>query len=98
MAAGLGGAAPPAGPHWTVHPPGSRGLSWRHRFTHKTAQSERNIDCEFRAYCKTGCCTQHLQSVNETKQFGWHMKEKWHDLKEISLVKVFHFTSLVEFN
>lgn len=39
MAAGRGGAAPPAGPRWTAHPPGSRGLSWRRRFTHKAAQS-----------------------------------------------------------
>lgn len=50
MAAGLGGAAPPAGPHWTAHPPGSRGLSWRHRFTHKTARSERHTDRELAAH------------------------------------------------
>lgn len=28
MAAGRGGAAPPAGPRWTGRPPGSRGWSW----------------------------------------------------------------------
>lgn len=42
MAAGPGGAAPPAGPHWTGHPPGSRGSSWQQGVTHTKPLSERN--------------------------------------------------------
>ncbi len=45
-AAGPGGAAPPAGPHWTGHPPGSRGSSWQQGVTHTTPQADRNRDRE----------------------------------------------------
>lgn len=38
MVAGQGVAAPPADPHWTAHPPESRGSSWLRLFTHKTVQ------------------------------------------------------------
>lgn len=40
MAAGQEVAALPAGPHWTEHPPGSRGSSWYRGVTHTTPQSE----------------------------------------------------------
>lgn len=78
MAAGLGGEAPPAGPHWTAHPPGSRGLSWRHRFTHKTAQSETRIDHELHHHHTEGAalststlCLSVTQSIKH-----WHLKRK----------------------
>lgn len=74
MAAGLGGAAPPAGPHWTAHPPGSRGLSWRHRFTHKTARSERHRDRELAAHRRIS--TSHWLIVSQWNKTVWLAYEK----------------------